>query len=306
MAIVRGRSKSMKRIFVTAVLLYAVCAVFSMCDELDSQLAKELLREKLYHASLSARGDSGFVITSGTDTLYQGAWLVGLNGFLDRSGENSPFNEVGFNLCASAGVWEKPFGIFNDLEISLNVPYFMNEVSLDSESGMGDPRISVKTNVLQGRPMTDMPDISLIISALLPGDEEGGYTQLDQGGAEAGIIFGARMPDSSGTSEFRLFVDVRFAVYDYLTVAEDSAQDQFIISRFGISFPVLDIDNCFLLLEMGKTVQNAHLMNGNDYSVAIRYKNTAYNWTAGVVMKDYEEEGISSSRRLYLMYDHKF
>ena len=295
----------MKQICVSAVILAALFTAASQCDELDSDLAKSLLQERLYNTGLTTNGDSGFVLTSGTDTLYQGAWVVNMNGYLDRSGDNSPFYEFGVNLSASAGVWDDVFGIFSDMEVSLSVPYFFDEISSDSESGMGDPRISIKTKLLEGKILSDLPDISVILSAVLPGDEEGGYTALDQGGLEAGFIFGAEVPDSSGTSMFRLFLDVRYAVYDYLVSAEGDKEDQFITSHFGISFPILDLENCFFLLESGRTVKNAQYLNGTDYAVSFRYQSMSYNWTVGVVMKDFEEV-YPSSRRLYLMYDHKF
>ena len=272
-------------------------------DELDSQLAKDLLKERLYDAGLTAQGDSGFVITSGTESLYKGAWLVGVTGFLDRSGDEEAYPEFGIKLSASAGIC-KELGIFHDMEVSISVPYFMNEISSDSESGMGDPRITLKTKLLKGRPLSDIPDISFVLSAVLPGDEDGGYSILDQGGIEGGFIFGAKVPDSSGSVNFQLYLDVRYAIYDYIGLP-DGEEDQFITTHFGISFPVLGLNQCFLLLEGGRTVRNAQFLNGNDYSVAIRYKTEEYNWTVGILINDYEKV-YPSARRLYLMYDHKF
>ena len=100
----------------------------------------------------------------------------------------------------------------------------MSKISLDTESGMGDVRISAKTKLLQGRAQSDVPDISLILTGIVPGDNEGGHsgklygsTGLDYG-VEAGVILGARIPDSSGTVDFRIFIDLRYAFYDFLMV----------------------------------------------------------------------------------------
>ena len=101
----------MKRILVVSIILITMFTLFLNSDELDSQLAKDLLKERRYEAGLTSQGDSGFVITSGTDTLYKGAWMVGVTGFLDRSGDNSPYPEFGVNLAASAGICKDLWGV---------------------------------------------------------------------------------------------------------------------------------------------------------------------------------------------------
>ena len=47
------------------------------------------------------------------------------------------------------------------------------------------------------------------------------------------------------------------------------------------------------------------MLNRDDYSMAVRYKTDEYNWTVGVVINDYDEID-PSTRRIFLMYEHKF
>jgi len=270
-------------------------------EEPDSVLVKELVQEKLYEAGLTLQGDSGFLITSSTDSLHPGTWIVGLSGFLDHSSADTGFRKAGFTFSASAGLWENVLGMAHDLEVSLSVPYLVDEISRDTGSGLGDARVSFKAKVVEGKPMTDVPDIALVVSAVIPSGDDA-YTRLDAGGVEAGAVFGTRIADSADLSEFRLYLDIRYALYDFRGQDE---QDQFVKLHVGISFPMADLQDCSFLLETGRITKNNNGLNATDYAAAVRYQSVGFNLTAGVLMSRLHDAD-RLMRRLYLAYDRKF
>lgn len=283
------------------LLSFSLFPVFP--DDLDSELMQDLLREKRYDSGLTYTGLSGLLLTTSSESLYEGQWLFGVSGFVDRSSAEAMKGELGFNLVGSWGIWEDAFwGWFKDFEVSIEIPLLLSEMSFDTDGGLGDVIVSGKLQMVREDPLNpDVPSISLVGSMIVPmGSDEFGV--VDKGGLELGIVFGATIPDSSGTVDFKVYLELRVAYVDY-----DTGQDMFRKTNFGISFPLADVPDYFLLLEYASVTKSDKNLeeNGNTYLIGIRYQSEDFNMSVGFKTRNYEDLDLIE-HKLYIMFDKKF
>jgi len=128
-----------------------------------------------------------------------------------------------------------------------------------------------------------------------------GFSELDKGGVEAGLVFGTRVPDSSDTNLFRLYLEARYLSYDY----NGGGQDSFVKTNVGVSFPMVEAEDFFFFLEFGSIALNDSGENGQVVSAALRYQDADFNVTVGFRSRTYTSLN-TIERRLYLTYDYKF
>jgi hypothetical protein len=291
---------------ITGLMICAVLAPLFPADGLDSELMKELLSEQKFDAGLTNTGTSGLLLTARTKSMHTGSWFMGLTGFLDRTTlaeDDEPDHDFGFMFSMSAGIWDDVFGAgwIRDVELSFNVPVYFQDISADSRWGSGDASVTLKGKLVEYDPVRpDIPAVSLIVSGYLPtGFEE--FSLIDTAGAEAGVIFGSKVPDSANQVLFDVYLEFRLAVIDYI----DTGTDSFVKSNFGVSFPMLEIPNADLNLEYQKITANDNFENGSIYSASIRHKSEERNITVGFKLRGYDDQD-KVERRIFLMYDHKF
>ncbi|MFH1708908.1 MAG: hypothetical protein ABIF71_13470 [Planctomycetota bacterium] len=289
----------MRHIVIITVACLCLSALPAMA-QVESELMKELLAGKKYEAGLTLDGLSGFVITSSTDTLVKGDWFVGVDAFLDPTQDDITGNDFGFTFSTAFGLIEDVWGPFKNFEIAASVPFYGTAVDADAELNMGDAILSGKLQWIEFDSLRpEMPSIAFVGSLLVPSGDEG-YTYLDLGGVEGGMVFGTRVPDSSGDVDFRVYLELRGA---YVDTAD--GQDIFFKSNLGISFPLADMPDAYLLMEGRHIWASQNGEDGNTYSWSLRSQAVDRNLSAGMKFRSFSDSN-TNKRQIFLMYDLKF
>ncbi len=301
------RSRYMRSLY-SAIFCLCFCVISASAAELDSDLAEELLLEEKYEKSLTLAGTSGLMLTASTEGLYQGAFFAGFNGFIDRTtlpGDTEADHDFGMNLNVCIGVWDDIFnlGVLRNLELSVNLPAYAEDISEDGRNGTGDAKVTAKVEWLEEDPLKpEIPAISFLLTGIFPtGYEE--FRTIEKGsvGVEAGIIFGTKIPDSSERVLFDLYIEFRYSYLEYINLGADS----FITSNVGISFPISDVPNTLLIIEWENVSSNDTGFNGPAYLLGIRYKNSERDITVGFKFRDYEEQDVIE-RQIYVSWVGKW
>ena len=283
--------------------LVLISEAFLPAEDLTPEIQQQVLLDQSYVTGLSTRGTTGLIMTARTESLFKGGWMRGINGFGSRMNVNdADIRDFGISVSWAMGlaeevVWDK----FRNLEISANIPILMRNNDEETITGIGEPTVSAKFQVLDEDPMHPaIPSVSLLGSVMLPLARRE-FETFDTMGLEAGVIVGKTVDNSFDMTSFRVYGELRMVYKDF-----ENDADIFIRGNLGMAFSLAEYSDYYLILEYGLVGKSDKLHeNGDIYIVGVQYLKDEFNITAAYKTRFYDfiEE---YERSVFLMYDIKF
>ncbi|MFH1706897.1 MAG: hypothetical protein ABIF71_03145 [Planctomycetota bacterium] len=286
-----------------ATIVVSAAAQDGVEGEYSTDLMREVRLEQSFRTGLNMRGISGCLLTSRTESVYEGGLIAGVGGMMGSTAMHRMDDMHVFGLTAGVayGLAHDLFGSLANLEVSASLPLLVRNDGNEVTTGVGDAIVSVKVQILEEQPLREsVPSISLVLSGILPtGADE--FTTVDAFGGEIGLILGKDMP-AYETFGFRVYLEFIAAA-----INTTDGQDLQLKGNAALVMTLVNHPGYNILLEYGLVEKTAGGV-GDSSSLACsgRYLADDMNVTAGFIVTTYDVLETRIDRQFRIAYERKF
>jgi hypothetical protein len=296
----------MKKMLILCIVFTAVSFVSgqntsAVSEYVTPELMREIMLEKSYETGLNSRGISGLYLTSQSESIYMNGLFFGAH--LSSVTEDYQTDDIGMqtlSLVGAYGLTDKFAGPFKNLEISAKIPIIVRDNPDYSVMGFGETLLSGKLMLLEEDPFRpSVPSLSFIATLILPTAKKE-IREVDTVGGEAGVVLGKSFDESSGITNFKVYLEL---LGRYTSLEDD--QDLHAKMNLGLAFPRGGLANSYMNIEYGIKVNSDNQTDGSIVVVGVRYQKKEFNFSGGLTFSEYDDLE-RDDRSIYLTYEMKF
>jgi hypothetical protein len=242
------------------------------------------ISNRLFHSGITARGNSGLLITKGGTSIPQGTYFIGISpDYFDRDiagGQSESKLTVPLNIT---------YGLPYNLELAGNLSYVSRDNST-SDSDFSDIGFTLKWSFLQEEGMS-FPSLAAGISGRLGlGDLQKGTSDIDDHGFTI-FISGTALIDLGAAYDYAFGIyGEGGAVFNDLG---NDAEDKHGTYSAGVMLPIPPYSDFGFILEFGGTINKGQKSNEDIIrlmpALRINYKRASF--TAGINLVSPEPSG---------------